>query len=62
MVRSVVISVKIIRAVIKRVAEAFRVNIKIYKSKPTNSAECFNIILFILYSFFEIMRDSGGRL
>ena len=54
------ISVIIIKAVIKKVAEALRADIKIYKSRSTNSAECFGIALFVLYNSFKIVRDSGG--
>ena len=60
--RNIIINIIIIKTVIKGVAEAFRANIKIYKSKSASSAGCFNIILFILYSFFKIVRDSGGYL
>ena len=46
--------------VIKKIAEALRANIKIYKPRPTSSAGYFGIILFVLYNFFKIVRDSGG--
>ena len=58
--RSIIINIIIIKAVIKGVAKALRAGIKIYKSRPANSAEYFGIILFVLYSFFKIIRDSGG--
>ena len=57
--RSIIINIIIIKAVIKRVAEAFRADIKIYKSRPANSAGCFGIALFVLYNPFKIVRNSG---
>ena len=60
--RSIIINIIIIKAIIKGVAEALRANIRIYRSKSANSAKYFGIILFVLYNFFEIMRDSGGYL
>ena len=58
--RSIIINIIIIKAVIKGVAEALRANIKIYRSRPANSAGYFDIILFILYNSFETVRGSGG--
>ena len=53
-----IISVVIIKAVTKGVAEALRAGIRIYRSRPANSAGCFGIVLFILYSLFETVRGS----
>ena len=58
--RNIIINIIIIKAVIKGVAETLRANIKIYRPRPANSIKYFGIILFVLYSSFEIVRDSGG--
>ena len=60
--RRIIINIIIIKAVIKRIIKIFRADIKIYKSRPASSAKYFGIILFVLYNFFEIVRDSGGYL
>ena len=44
------------QAVIKKIAEALRAGIKIHRPRPASSAECFGIILFVLYNFFKIVR------
>ena len=55
-----VINIIIIKTIIKRVAEALRTNIKIYKSRSASSAGYFDIILFVLYNSFKIVRGSRG--
>ena len=50
-----IVSVVVIKAVIKGAAEALRAGIKIYRPRPINSAGCFSIILFVLYNSFKII-------
>ena len=57
-----VVSVVVIKAVIKGVAEALRAGIETHRPRPASSAKCFGVILFVLYNPFEIVRDSGEYL
>ena len=58
--RSMVISVVITKAVTKGVAEALRAGVGTHRPRPANSAGCFGVALFVLYSLFETVRSSGG--